>query len=73
MSENAVVQSQSSIPKLLKASDVANILGISRSFAYFLCETGQLPTVRIGHSLRVRPQDLEAYIDTNLVHESKPG
>jgi excisionase family DNA binding protein len=71
MSEKSVELSESGLPKLLKASDVATTLNISRSFAYLLLETGQLPTVRIGRTLRVRVQDLEAYIESNLVHESK--
>lgn len=71
MSETSVELSKSITPKLLKASDVANTLNISRSFAYMLLETRQLPAVRIGHALRVRVQDLEAYIEANLVQECK--
>ncbi len=52
--------------RLLKATDVANMLNVSRSFAYQLLETGQIPTVRIGHALRVRIQDLEAFIEASL-------
>jgi excisionase family DNA binding protein len=57
--------------RLLKPGDVAGILNISRSFAYHLLETRQLPTVRIGRTLRVRAQDLEAYIEANLIQENK--
>lgn len=53
--------------KLLKAKDVAIILNISLAFAYRLLETGQMPAVRIGTALRVRSQDLDAYIEANLV------
>jgi excisionase family DNA binding protein len=53
-------------PKLLKPADVAEILAISKPFAYFLCRTGQLKSVRMGAAVRVRPEDLDAFIIANL-------
>ncbi len=53
-------------PRLLRANDVAKILNISLALAYRLLQTGELPCVRIGTAVRVRPEDLEAYIDANL-------
>ncbi len=47
---------------LLRGDDVAQILQVSRSFAYTLMRRGDLATVRLGHSVRVRPADLEAFI-----------
>jgi excisionase family DNA binding protein len=52
--------------RLLKPGEVAALLNISRSFAYHLLETGAIPTVRLGKVCRVRPQDLEIYIQQNL-------
>jgi len=54
------------INRLLKAEDVAELLNISRSFAYLLMHTGQIPTVRLGRACRVRPQDLADYIEKNI-------
>ena len=51
---------------LLKVDDVVKILNISRSAAYNLVQTRQLPSVRMGKSVRVRPVDLEAFIQANL-------
>ena len=51
---------------LLKATDVANILNISRSMAYKLMQDGDLPTVHIGNARRVRYKDLLLFIQTNL-------
>ena len=48
--------------KLLKPAEIALALGVSRSFAYHLIRSGELRSVRIGRSVRVHPQDLEAYI-----------
>lgn len=52
--------------RLLKAGEVAACLNVSRSFAYHLIQTGELPTVRLGKACRVRPQDLTEYIEKNL-------
>jgi excisionase family DNA binding protein len=52
--------------KLLKAMEVAEILNISKSMAYRLMQTQVLPTVSIGKAKRVRPQDLDTYIQQNL-------
>ena len=56
-----------SFGKLLKANDVAELLNVSRSFVYALMQSGHLPTVQIGRSVRVRPEDLEEFIRLNLV------
>jgi excisionase family DNA binding protein len=53
--------------KLLKATDVAEKLNISRAFAYKLMKQGDIPTVQIGDSRRVRPSDLQHYILQNTV------
>jgi excisionase family DNA binding protein len=50
---------------LLKGNDVARVLNISRAFAYQLMRQGEIPTVRIGNAVRVRREDLLAYIDHN--------
>jgi excisionase family DNA binding protein len=54
------------IEKLLKGNEVARLLNISRSRAYILMQTGVIPTVRIGKSRRVRPRDLETYIEHHI-------
>jgi excisionase family DNA binding protein len=54
------------IEKLLKGNEVARLLNISRSRAYILMQTGVIPTVRIGKSRRVRPQDLNTYIENHI-------
>lgn len=51
---------------LLKAQDVAELLNISKAFAYLLIQRGELRSVAIGAARRVRPQDLERFIEGNL-------
>ena len=47
---------------LLRAREVARILNIGLSKAYQLMQTGEIPTIRINRSVRVRPSDLDEYI-----------
>ena len=58
--------SSTSLGKQLKATEVANILNISRAMAYRLMQQGDIRTVRISGSRRVRAGDLEKYIEDNL-------
>ncbi len=51
--------------QLLKGSDVAEYLSISRSKAYGLMKSGDIPTVKFGRSVRVRIEDIEHFILTH--------
>ena len=53
--------------KLLRATEVAQILNVSRAFAYRLMQQGKIRTVAIDKSRRVRPADLWDFIEQNLV------
>lgn len=53
--------------RLLKAKEVAEILNISRSLAYKLMQTNEIPTVCIRNARRVRDIDLQNYISANRV------
>jgi excisionase family DNA binding protein len=52
--------------RLLKPAEIASILQISKSQAYILMQRGEIPTIRIGSSVRVRRDDLEAYIKQSM-------
>ena len=52
--------------KLLKADEVAELLNISKAYAYQLMRQRELQSVRIGAARRVRPKDLKAFIEENL-------
>ena len=56
---------------LLRSDEVAEILKVSISMAYTLMRRGDIPTVRIGSSVRVRKEDLDRYIKEN-VSQSAP-
>ncbi len=56
---------------LLTAAEVAHILHISRSNVYELFRSGEMITMRLGHAVRVRPDDLEAYVYENRLDYGK--
>jgi len=39
--------------------------------AYALMKRGDIPTVRIGTSVRVRPEDLDKYIKDNVIQNGQ--
>lgn len=51
--------------QLLKLVDVARVLNVSKSTAYRLAQTGELPAVHFAGSVRVTPQDLAKFILEN--------
>jgi len=51
---------------LMKASEVAGYLNISRSLVYQLMKQGQLRTVKINNAKRVRFEDLMGFIDSSI-------
>jgi excisionase family DNA binding protein len=59
--------------QLLKGDDVAKILNISRTHAFALMQRGEIATLRLGRSRRVRVADLEAFIERNLHHRADQG
>jgi excisionase family DNA binding protein len=48
--------------RLLSVADVADQVGVCGATVYRLCESGELPHVRIVNSIRIRPADLAAFL-----------
>lgn len=55
-------------PLLLKAGQVAQLLGLGRSTVFALLAAGELPVIRIGRSVRVPRVALEGWIDERTDH-----
>ena len=51
--------------KLLKVREVAQQLDLARSTVYVMCQRGDLPTLRIGGTVRVPSDLLDAWLSTN--------
>jgi excisionase family DNA binding protein len=58
--------------RLLKVAEVAEHLGVCNATVYRLCDSGELPHVWIVNSIRIRPADLEAFLDQQAVGR-EPG
>jgi excisionase family DNA binding protein len=56
--------------RLLNAQDIAEALSIDLSSISLLLERGELPCIRIGRSVRVRPEDLEEFIESKVQRKS---
>jgi excisionase family DNA binding protein len=48
---------------LLTIDEAAHFLRLSRGKTYQLAQSGELPTVRMGRSVRIRRDRLEAWLD----------
>jgi excisionase family DNA binding protein len=55
------------VSKLLKGTQVAELLNISRSKAYGMMKRAEIPTIKFGKSVRVQEEDLEKFI---LIHHN---
>ncbi len=51
--------------QLLSVSEVGELLGMGRSWVYQQIKSGELPSVQLGGSVKVRREDLEEYIQSN--------
>ncbi len=63
LKENLSIE-ETTLPRLLIAQDVAAALNMGLSTIYMLMERGELPSIRIGRSVRIRPEDLEKFIES---------
>lgn len=51
--------------RLLKVADVVRITQLSSSQVYSLIQEGVLTAIRFGYALRIRPADLDEFIQEN--------
>jgi excisionase family DNA binding protein len=49
-------------PELLTVRDVAQRLRVSTATVYGLCECDALPHARVSNAIRIRAEDVEAYL-----------
>jgi len=66
--------------RLLKPAEVAEMLQLSIGQIYALLKEGEIPSIRIGKTVRVRREDLDQYITNKTglstrgkVNENAPG
>ncbi len=56
--------------RLLKPAEVSACLNISKTATYHLLATGQIPSVKLGRIVRVRPEDLRLFIEKNIHNQN---
>jgi len=61
--EGGPAELQAEVPRLLTVEQVAERLGISESFAWQLLGRGEITSVRVGRTRRVRAGDLARYAE----------
>lgn len=54
------------LPMVLTVRQVADALQVGINRAYELCRSGELPSFKIGNSVRVAKTDLEAFISQKV-------
>jgi excisionase family DNA binding protein len=61
------VKNAMTIALLLRPEEAGQVLGISRSKVYAMLNSGQLPSIRAGRTIRVPRAALEKWIEGNTV------
>jgi excisionase family DNA binding protein len=57
--------------QLFTGGEVAQILRISRAYAYRLMQRGTIPTIRMGRAVRVSRESLLMFIQESTKHEER--
>jgi len=52
--------------QLLTPADVAERLNVSKAKAYQILKEGEIPSMRFGKTIRIRPEDLEKHIHEKI-------
>lgn len=58
--------------RLLKPEEVAEYLGVSRRAVMNWLRAGRIRGVKVGRFWRVRPEDLEAFLEKSSEHDEEP-
>lgn len=64
-------ETQAQADRLLRLDEAAEVLQVSDSTIRRLVRDKELKVVRIGRAIRVRPEDLDAFIQGRLAAEEK--
>ncbi len=56
--------------ELLSIPDVCQQLGMGKSWVYRRLKSGQIPSIKLGHNIKVKRQDLEQYLESQRYQPS---
>lgn len=51
-------------PELLSMAEVCRALGMGKSWTYRRVKSGEIPSVKLGRSIKVRREDLDEYLES---------
>jgi excisionase family DNA binding protein len=57
----------------LKVPEVARVIRVARSRAYELVGSGEIPSIRIGRSVRVNRRELDKWLEGQRQTENRRG
>jgi excisionase family DNA binding protein len=52
--------------RLLTVEELSQALRCSRAKAYSMLDRGEIPSIRVGHAIRIPEDGLEAYIESQI-------
>ena len=58
---------------LLRCEEVAKRLGLCRAKVYAMAASGELPTVRVGRSVRIPVKALELWVERQTKNVEEPA
>ena len=53
------------VPQLHSIDEVCRALGMGKSWTYRRIKSGEIPSVKLGRSIKVRREDLEEYLESH--------
>jgi excisionase family DNA binding protein len=53
---------------LLSLAEVCQELGMGKSWVFKRIKSGEIPSVRLGHNIKVKREDLEEYLESQRYH-----
>jgi excisionase family DNA binding protein len=55
---------------LLSIPDVCQELGMGKSWVYRRLKSGEIPSIKLGHNIKVKRQDLRQYLESHYYEPS---
>ncbi len=55
---------------LLSIADVCQELGMGKSWVYRQLKSGEIPSIKLGHNIKVKREDLEQYLESQRCQPS---
>jgi len=61
--ERPQVQQGGSQRSLLSIAEICQELGMGKSWVYKRIQSGEIPSVKLGHNIKVKREDLQSYLE----------